>query len=165
MGYEYYTIENALYGHKTELLDCLRQIPLKADDIITPMFGSDRWEEVTGSILCSNKLIWLYPPDGPSVGHTNAAEHLRKVARDKYPGEAFTEYLSFFPDGDSGTRVRTYAAPDWLSERYYEWRNNFDTVQSARKQIYPTGVGYMAVEVGSRHGVQNIWVVGEVKNH
>lgn len=145
MGYEYYTIENALYGHKTDLKEVLGY--------------NAEWSTDKPDDPIPSRYVWIYPPERPP--HDPWQYKMRKMREEDGP---FEMWLQFFTE-PGGREYRTFAAPGWLVDEVEEWRQNFDSVRSERKSIYPTGDYFIIADVGARGGIRDLRVVGEVKNH
>jgi hypothetical protein len=160
MTHVYEKVDGALYGHKTDLMECLRKIELDPDEIFAP-----RWDWKHGTpgddkdVRCSNKLIWMYPQNRPPH---DVAYYLRKISRDRYPNEAFTARLDIYTRNTSGT-YRTYTAPGWLKERLKEYSKNNSVDHHAGRGQRASSRGYVvAIDVGKRRGIQDIRVERDI---
>ena len=152
MTHVYERVDNALYGHKGELMECFEKIELDPNEIIMPMWN---WDDVT----CSNKLVWMYPPERPPH---DAATYLRKLSRDRHPNEAFTAYLKIYT-GRGGTRYRTYTAPPWLREKLEEYTRSNSVDRHAGRGQRAQSRGYMiAVDVGKRRAINDLYAVRDI---
>lgn len=156
MTHAYERVDGALYGHKTDLMDCFRKIQLRPDEIATPMW---RWDDVDGGRKCSSNLVWMYPPERPPH---DAAEYLRQLSRDKYPNEEFTAFLKIYTQRTS-SRFRQYIVPSWLGERLDAHSADNSPGRHAGRGQHASSRGYMvAVEVGKRRGIKDIYVVRDI---